>query len=181
MTPLFEIVGDLRQGANVLRRRSHGVIEVVDGRFHSIRLRPFPKLISTPEVIFLGARYHGRRPGDRLLLYYDQPWRFPNYLTLKYVVSARQTSLGTLTRALDVLDEIARLKQSDALLCDVGNWRITTNVLRRWGWQQHCPSRFHRHFIKRFYGAYPTRPRWLQERRQQPSFESHDSRPTQIA
>ena len=69
--------------------------------------------------------------------------------------------MGTLIRASAVLDEIARLKQSDALLCDVSSGRITTRLLSRWGWEPHCPSWFHRHYIKRFYGVYPARPAWL--------------------
>jgi hypothetical protein len=76
---------------------------------------------------------------------------------LKYFISARQTSFATVVRALDLLDEIARLKRSDALLCDVGNWRIGTKLLARFGWVPHCPSRWHRHYIKRFYGEYPPR------------------------
>jgi hypothetical protein len=56
-----------------------------------------------------------------------------------------------------VLDEVARLKASDAILCDVWNWRISDRLLARWGWQPHKPDRWHRHFIKRFYGVYPPR------------------------
>jgi hypothetical protein len=158
---LFETVVDLAQGAEVLRRRAYGVIEVADGEFRRVRLRPFAKLITAPEILLFGGWYHDHWPGDRLRLYYNQPWLFPSFLVLKYVVSARQTSLRTLTRALAVLDEIARLKRSDALLCDVGNWRISTKLLARWGWQPHCPSRWHRHYIKRFYGTYPPPPAWL--------------------
>ncbi|MBU4400357.1 MAG: hypothetical protein KKE86_13610 [Planctomycetes bacterium] len=74
---------------------------------------------------------------------------------LKYAESARETSLGTLAGALAVLDEIARLTGSDALLCDVSNGRITSRLLSRRGWTPHCRSRLHRHYIKRFYGVYP--------------------------
>jgi len=159
--PLFETVTDLADGAELLRRRAYGVIEVAEGHFRRVRLRPFPKMVSAPEIILLGGWHHGHRPGDRCLLYYNQPWRFPQFLALKYVVSARQTTLRTVTRALEVLDEIARLKRSDALLCDVGNWRISTRLIARWGWKPHCPSRWHRHYIKRFYGEYPPPPRWI--------------------
>ena len=131
------------------------------GRFRRVRLRPFPKIISAPEALRIGGWHHGRRPGDRLSLYYNQPLRFPNFLALKYAVSARSTRMATLTRALEALDEIARLKEADAILCDVGNWRITTKLLARWGWQPHCPSRWHRHYIKRFYGKYPPRAKWI--------------------
>ncbi len=156
--PLFETVTDLTDGAEILRRRAYGVIEVADGRFRRLVLRPFPKIISAPEILLFGGWYHRHRSGDRLLLYYNQPRRFRNFLALRYVVSARHTRMGTLTRALAVLDEIARLKRSDALLCDVGNWRISTKLMSRWGWQQHCRSRWHRHYIKRFYGEYPRLP-----------------------
>ena len=109
----------------------------------------------------IGRWRHGRRDGDFLRLYYNQPWRHSNFLAIKYAESTRQTSFGTLVRALAVLDEIARLKQSDALLCDATNTRITARALSRWGWEPHCPSRWHRHFIKRFYGRYPPPPEWL--------------------
>lgn len=159
--PLFETVNDLAEGAETLRQRRYGVIEVADGRFRRIVLRPFPKIVSAPGISLLGGWHHQHLRGDHLRLYYNQPRRFPNFLVLRYIESARDTSMGTLARALAVLDEIARRKGSDALLCDVANWRITTKALGRWGWAPHCPSRFHRHFIKRFYGSYPPPPAWL--------------------
>jgi hypothetical protein len=159
--PLSESVIDLAADAETLRRRPYGVIEVADGRFLRIVLRPFPKIVSVPGILLIGGWCHRHRSGDRLRLYYNQPRRFHNFLVLKYVESAHDTSMATLTRALAVLDEIARRKGSDALLCDVSNWRITTKLLGRWGWTPHCPTRFHRHYIKRFYGNYPAPPAWL--------------------
>jgi hypothetical protein len=153
--PLFETVTDLNAGAETLRRRPYGVIEVIDGRFRRIVLRPFPKIVTAPGILLIGGWRHKRCQGDRLRIYYNQPRRFPNFLVLKYIESAQNTSLATLTRALAVLDEIARCKASDALLCDVANWRITTKLIGRFGWTPHNPSRFHRHYIKRFYGVYP--------------------------
>ena len=163
MSPLFQTVADFSDGAELLARRPYGVIELVEGQLRRVRLRPFPKIISAPEILILGGWYHRHRPGDRIWLYYNQPRSFRNFLVLKYFVSARQTTMKTFCRALAVLDEIARLKRSDALLCDVGNWRISMKLLARWGWQPHSPSRWHRHYIKRFYGRYPSPPRWLRE------------------
>jgi hypothetical protein len=160
---LFETISDLAQGAETLRRRRYGMIEMVEGRLRRIRLRPYPKIISAPEIVLFGRAFHNRARGDRLWLYYNQPRRFSNFLVLRYVVSAGHTSLGSLTRALDVLDYIARLKQSDALLCDAANWRISTKLMARWGWAPHCPSRWHRHYIKRFYGTYPPPAKWIDE------------------
>ncbi len=159
----FETVTDLEAGAELLRRRAYGVIEMADGRFRRIRIRPFPKIISVPEIFFIGNCFHNRVPGDRFWLYYNQPRRFPNFLVLKYVLSTQEASFGSLARALDVLDYIARLKQSDALLCDAGNRRISTKMFERWGWAPHCPSCWHRHYIKRFYGTYPPPAKWIQK------------------
>jgi len=145
----------------VLRRRAYGLIEMVDGCFRQVRLRPFPKIISSPEILLFGNRFHNSTQGDRFWLYYNQPWRHSNFLVLKYVVSARAASFASLARALDVLDYIAGLKRSDALLCDASNWRISTKLLGRWGWIPHCPSRWHRHYIKRFYGTYPQPAKWI--------------------
>jgi len=159
--PLFETVTDLTAGGDVLRRRSYGVIEAADGRFRQVVLRPFPALVSAPDILLIGGLAHRRRAGDRIRFYYNQPRRFPGFLVLKYAESARNTSMTTVTRALAVLDEIARLKQSDALLCDVANGRITAKLASRWGWEPHRPSWFHRHYIKRFYGVYPSPPPWI--------------------
>lgn len=157
----IETIPDLFAQADLLRRRRYGVIEFADGRFRRIRLRWFPKIISASEIWFLGMTFHNRRAGDRLWLYYNQPLRHSNYLVLKYVVSTRQGSLASLVRALDVLDELARLKGSDALLCDAANGRLSPRLMQRYGWIPHCPSHWHRHFIKRFYGTYPPRAAWL--------------------
>jgi len=138
-----------------LRRGRYGVIEVVEGRLKAIHLRRFPKIISALEIETLGRRRHGRQPGDRCLVYYNQPRACPNYLALKYVVSHRDCTFATIHRAAEALDEVARIKQSDALLCDVWNARISDRLLRRWGWEPHKPQRWHRNYIKRFYGAYP--------------------------
>ncbi|MFH1268457.1 MAG: hypothetical protein ABIK89_22270 [Planctomycetota bacterium] len=161
MRPLFETVTDLCGQADVLGRRAHGVIEAAEGRFRRVVLRPLPTLVSLAEVLLLGKWYHRRRPADRCLLYYDQPCRFRNFLVVKYVVSGRGTTYGTLGRTLDVLDEIARQKKTDALLCHLSNGRITPRLMTRRGWEPHCPSGGRGHYIKRFYGEYPAKPEWI--------------------
>jgi hypothetical protein len=145
-----------------LRRGRYGVIDVREGRLAAIHLRRWPKFISVLEVEWRGERSHREQPGDRCLLFYNQPRRFPNFLALKYVVSRRDCTFATIRRGLEVLDEVARLKGSDAALCDVWNSRISERMLARWGWQPHKPERWHRHYIKRFYGVYPaSRPALL--------------------
>jgi len=164
--PWFETVTDLEAGREAIRRRRYGVIEARDGRFFGVHLRPFPKIASVPEVFLLGGWYHRRVPGDRCRLYFNQPRRFPNYLAVKCILSARDTRFATVRRVLKALDEIARIKGSDALLCDAANWRLSTAIMTRWGWEGHCPSFWHRHFIRRFYGEYPPSAGWLSSERE---------------
>lgn len=160
----FTTITDLVRDADRLRPRSHGVIEVADERLVRVVLRPWPKTVSLLDVWFDRAVRHRLRPGNRCQLYFNQPARLPDYLTLRYVVSSADTTLGTFHGALEVLDEIARIKRTQAIVCDASNRRISARLLARWGWEPHCASRWHRHYIKRFYdrpAAPLTNPRLL--------------------
>jgi hypothetical protein len=161
MARWFETVTNLQHGRDALLRRRYGIIEARDGGFYRVRLRPYPKIGTVPEALLIGGWYHRYRHADRCLLYYNQPRRFPNFLAVKYFVSARDTRLCTVRRMLEALDEIARIKRSDAILCDAANWRLSTAIMARFGWQPHAPSRWHRHFIRRFYGVYPPPAGWI--------------------
>lgn len=141
-----------------LRRGRYGVIETTDGRVTAIHLRPWPKLLSWPEIWPTRGRYHARGDADRCLLYYNQPLGHTNFLALKYMVSTAGTSYATSRAALTQLDRIAALKRTDALLCDAANTRLSDRLLARFGWEAHAPARWRRNFIKRFYGVYPVGP-----------------------
>ena len=132
------------------------MIDVRDGQLAAIHVRRFPKIVSALEIEWLGRRRHNNSPGDRCRLYYNQPRRHGNYLALVYVVSDRDCTFASFRRAVELLDEVARVKQSDAILCDVWNLRISDRLLARWGYEPHKPQRWHRNHIKRFYGAYPS-------------------------
>jgi hypothetical protein len=153
---MFETVTDLVAQADVIRARRYGVIEVIDGRLERVRLRPWPKIVSISSILFLGQWQHRRLSGNCVWVYYNQPRRFRNFLAVRYAVSSRDCTYATARTAARVLDEIARIKSIDALLCDVAFSRISDRLLARWGWSAHKPQRFHRNYIKRFYGSYPT-------------------------
>lgn len=95
---------------------------------------------------------------DRCELFYHAPLSAPNFLTVDYMRSGPHTSLGTCYAATLVLDEIARIKQSAAIVCHVTNPRISPRLLERWGWQAHCFNWKGRHYIKRLYGEYAAIP-----------------------
>ena len=142
----------------MIEKQRYGVIETMAGRLVAIHFRWLPKLVSWPEWWPVGASYHASGQSDRCLLYYNQPLRCSNYLALKYMVTTRGTSYATFRAALEALDGVAELKQTDALLCDAFNRRISDRLLKRFGWEAHRPQRWHRNFIKRFYGTYPGKP-----------------------
>jgi hypothetical protein len=138
-----------------IRDARYAVIETSGGQLQAVHLRPFPKLISWPEIWPVASGYHAKGATDRCLLYYNQPDSCPNFLALKYVISSQNTSYTTLLAAAATLDAIAAAKQIDAILCDAANSRLSDRLLARQGWEKHKPSRWHRNFIKRFYGEYP--------------------------
>jgi hypothetical protein len=134
-----------------LRARRYGVIEVADGALRCIHLRPFPKVATFWEAWLTQQWGLTRRSGNCCWMYYNQPRRYPWCLTLQYVVSGRDTTFRTCRRAVGLLDEIARLKRIDTLLCDVSNARISDRLLHRWGWEPHAPMPWHRNYVKRLY------------------------------
>lgn len=154
MLPWNETVTELTSCEPAVRRGRYGVIEMERGGLRRLVLRPFPKRVSLLDVLWWGDRYHRQAAGDRCLLFYNQPRACPNYLALTYIRSTRGATLATVTGGLRILDEIARVKRADAILCDVANLRISERVMARWGWEPHKPQRWHRHYIKRFYGQY---------------------------
>jgi hypothetical protein len=150
-----ETIFDFDADRERIRARRYGIIETTGGRLASVYLRPWPKLLALPDLVPLDASYHASGRDDRCRLYYNQPWRMPNFLALKYIVSTSGTTYATIRAALQTLDAIAELKQTDAIVCDALNFRLTERALRRFGWEPHKPQRWHRNFIRRFYGIYP--------------------------
>jgi hypothetical protein len=155
MFRLCETVIDFDADWGRIGARRYGVIETVGGQLRAIHLRAWPKLVSLPELWPLGPRYHRRGKVDRCLLFYNQPRRMPNYLALRYVVSTAGTSYRTFRAALRVLDRVAAIKHVDAIVCDAGNARLSPRLMARLGWEPHKPQRWHRNYIRRFYGVYP--------------------------
>lgn len=154
----WQTVTRFHEQAELLVGRRYGRIEVAAGRLREIQLRPTPKLVSLVEVYTVGRWYHRRASGDRAWLYYNEPWTSPGYLALAYALSTRDCSWQTARAGLLVLDEIARLKQSRAIVCEAAGSGLTDRLARRYGYERHlCESR-RRHFIRRFYGAFPPVP-----------------------
>jgi hypothetical protein len=154
MSKWFESVVDLNADRELILRRRYGVIETRQGKFVAIHFRPWPKLISIAEARWFGGWKHQRGQRDQCLIYFNQPAAHTNFLTLSYIQSGWATTLATFRLAATILDCVAQLKRSDAIMCEVTNARISDRLFQRWGWEPHLLSSRRRHWIKRFYGDY---------------------------
>lgn len=154
---LFHTVTDVQIDRSVLIKRSYGVIEVHDQKLKAIHLRPYPKLVSIAEINWTNFWKKSATTGDadRVLLYYNQPMLHRKFLALKYFVSDYKASLASVAVCLSVLDFIAKLKNTDAIVTEITNKRIKDSYLNHFGWEQHLLNSRKRHWIKRFYGEYP--------------------------
>lgn len=152
---IFETVTNIVEQQDIIRRRAYGVIETANGKLVKIRFRPWPKIISLLEISALGMRTHHHNIEDRCLLYFNQPMFHRNFIAVPYVLSSAKTSYATTRIALHVLDQIAFLKRTDAIVCEVTNHRISDRAMQRFGWESHVRNSSRRHFIRRFYGEYP--------------------------
>jgi hypothetical protein len=151
----FETVTDLQSGRDAIARRAYGVIEVRRGELFRIVFRPWPKWFTGDDVVLRSPLFPSQMLSDSCRLYYNQPLAQPNYLALKYIISSLGTRFATIRRAMQVLDEVARIKRSDAIVCHVSSRSVSDRLMERWGWERHLMTSRRRHFIKRFYGQYP--------------------------
>ena len=147
-----------KQTKQIVSRRA-GCIHVASGNLIAVTGRWWPYAGNHLQATF----DYRLRPlkEDLCQLYFHEPFGSPGFLTLSYVRSGDKTSLSSFYGATLVLDAIAELKGSNAIVCNVTNDRITDRLLARWGWEMHCDDWPGRHFIKRFYGNYPEiKPVW---------------------
>jgi hypothetical protein len=159
----FPRVEDVRSGYRILAEKPYGMIEASQGKLSFIRIRPFPKLVSMAEAMWIGGWSHRRIRRDRVQVFYNQPARHRNFLVAKYAVSELGTTLATMRASFRTFMEIARLKQVDAALCQVLNPRVTDRIMKYWGFEPHHPRGRGRHFIRRFYGKYPDYTDWIDQ------------------
>jgi len=153
----IESVYDVKAQQETLRRRRYGVIEAANGKLVRIQLRPWPKFGSLLEAQWVKATKSRRHRRDICRLFYNEPISHPGFLTLAFVESSLNTSAKTVFATLSVLDQIAYLKNANAIVAEVSNKRISDRALKHWGWEQHLEHKPQRHWIKRFYGTYPKR------------------------
>lgn len=147
-------VTDISAMAPQLSARRAGHIVVHGGKLVAVFGRWWPYLGNHLRAAW-DQRFR-KTEDDRCELFYHAPLSATQFLTLSYIHSGERTSIASVYAATLVLDEIARLKGALAIVCNVTNDRISDRVLARLGWESHCQNWSGRHFIKRFYGRYPS-------------------------
>ena len=146
-------IRDMQSGSPQLRRWRCGRIVVRSGRLVEVQHRLLPQSVSVAQVWWQGK--FKRRAEDVCLLDYHQPLGAPGFLTLDYIRTGKGTSYKTFVGACHLLDEIARIRQANAIVAHVSNSSISDRLLIRLGWQPHLADWPGRHWIRRFYGEYP--------------------------
>jgi hypothetical protein len=144
-------VTDVRTHANTLKQWNRGRITMRNGKLVSVRRRQFYMPASIARVWFQ-ARF---KPGNRDQCTLDYRCnRIGGFMVVEFIQSGPSTQLATLRGACQILDEIARLRQSVAILAHVSTSAISDRLLKRWGWEPHAGTLSGRHWIKRFYSGY---------------------------
>ncbi|MEM9366842.1 MAG: hypothetical protein AAGD07_12685 [Planctomycetota bacterium] len=130
-----------------------GRIVMEQGKLVRLESHAFRSPASIAQIWWESKR--GALRGDICLLDFHAPRGLNGFLTLDYIRSGDGTRYQTFVGACHVLDEIAKARNSDAIVAHVTNVRISDRFLGRLGWQRHLPHWRGRHWIRRFYGDYP--------------------------
>ena len=135
---------------NIDRVRSwhYGELELSNGKLLGIYPRWWPRHGSWWEAFQDG--YMRALESDRCRVYYAFPRSAPGFMSVLYARSGPGTQYKTLLRAVEVVDEIARLGNAKAIVCQVVSIRATERLMNRWGYVRHATILGDNHYIKRF-------------------------------
>ncbi|TWU35870.1 hypothetical protein [Novipirellula artificiosorum] len=146
-------VTNLTTGADQLRRWRCARIVMCGGRFVEIQHRLSAGNVSVAQV-WWQAKY-GRMDDDVCWLDYHQPMGMSGFLTLDYIRSGYRSGYKSFLGAVELLNEVARIRGTSAIVAHVTNQSISDRLLERLGWQRHLENWSGRHWIRRFYDGYP--------------------------
>ena len=150
---LFPTVSDPLSCADEIRRWRSGRIIMRSGKLIGVQRRLWCGSVSVAQV-WWQSRF-GRPNDDYCWLDYHQPFGMPGFLTLDYVRSGTAAGFKSFVGACHVLDDIAQLRGTMAIVAHVSTAAISDRLLQRLGWQQHMDNWSGRHWIRRFYDGYP--------------------------
>ncbi len=137
----------VEENADRIRLWNYGELELFDGNLLRIYPRWWPRIASEWESFRDST--NRSLPTDFCRAYYAFPRRAPGFMSVLYARSGPNTQYKTLYRAVVVMDEIARLRGSDAIVCQTINLRASERLMNRWGYVRHALALGDNHYIKR--------------------------------
>lgn len=141
------------ESADQLKRWRCGRIVMADGRLVEVQRHLLGGSVSVAQVWW---QTHFRAlPVDHCTLDYHQPFGARGFLTLDYIHSGVACQYKTFVGAIRILEEIARIRRTLAIVAHVSTRAISDRLLVRLGWERHQEQWSGRHWIRRFYDGYP--------------------------
>lgn len=131
----------------LIRKWRYGAIEIRDGELVCISARWWPRLASEWES--LREQLIKTLPGGVCRMYYSFPWRTPGFMVLAYAHSGPDTTYRSIRCGLRCLEQIAIVWDSQAIVCQATNNRLSERTMNRWGYEKHALSLGDNHYIRR--------------------------------
>ncbi len=130
-----------------VRSWHYGELELSNGKLLGIYPRWWPRHGSQWEAF--QDSFIRTLASDHCRVYYAFPRSAPGFMSLLYARSGPNTQYKTILRAVEVVDEIAKLKNTKSIVCQAVGIRATERLMNRWGYVRHATVLGDNHYIKR--------------------------------
>jgi hypothetical protein len=140
-------VASIHGNQDRIRSWRYGEVELSNGEIVAIYSRWWPRFGSQWEA--WQDSYHRTLPANSCRAYYAFPHSAPGFMSVLYARSGPGTQYRTISRAASAMDEIARIRGAQAIVCQVVSERGTERLMKRWGYVRHAFSLGDNHYIKR--------------------------------
>jgi len=140
-------VNSIHGHRDLIRAWRYGEVELSNGEFVGIYARWWPRFGSQWET--WQETYNPTLPPDSCRAYYAFPRKAPGFMSVLYARSGPSTQYKTIYRAVNAMDEIAKLRDAQAIVCQMVTERGSERLMKRWGYVRHAFSLAGNHYIKR--------------------------------
>jgi hypothetical protein len=130
-----------------IARWRYGEVETCEGQVTGLYARWWPRIGSELDVAM--DNYLSQLRENSARFYYAFPLRSPGYMTILYAHSGPRTSYATLYRGIETMDAIAKLRRTNAIVCQATNAKLEERTMNRWGYVRHALALGDNHYIKR--------------------------------
>ena len=140
-------VDSIQDHSERIKSWRYGEIDVSRGELVAISPRWWPRFGSQWES--WQDSYFKTLPVDTCRAYYSFPKRAPGFMSVLYAHSGPGTKYKTILRTVTAMEEIATLRDAQAIVCQLVSARGNDRLMKRWGYVPHAFSLGDNHYIKR--------------------------------